>query len=110
MTRVLLIGSAPNSIIAREWDRKNFDKISAINNAWQVRDDWNDLIYPHDLLPERLPKKIKKVSNLLMKNSLYLLKINMVDLFMLVGQWHSRQHTGYYIITNLNKSHLWDAI
>ena len=65
MTRVLLIGSAPNSIIARQWDRKNFDKISAINNAWQVRDDWNDLIYPHDLLPERLPKKIKKGQQLI---------------------------------------------
>ena len=68
MTRVLLIGSAPNSVIARKWDRKNFDKISAINNAWRVREDWNDLIYPHDLLPERLPKKIKKGQQLIDEN------------------------------------------
>ena len=60
MTRVLLIGSAPNSIIAKQWDsRKIFDKISAINNACKF-EDWNDLIYPHDLLPSCLPKKIKR--------------------------------------------------
>ena len=60
MNRVLLLGSAPNSILARKWDKKHFDRIVAINNAWQVRDDWNDLIYPNDLLTERLPTNLKQ--------------------------------------------------
>ena len=46
MDRVLLLGSAPNSIIARQWDKENFDRIVAINNAWRVRDDWNDFNLP----------------------------------------------------------------
>ena len=69
MDRVLLLGSAPNSIIARQWDKKNFDRIVAINNAWQVRDDWNDLIYPHDLLPERLPPLVNENQNLVDEES-----------------------------------------
>ncbi|MDA9190048.1 hypothetical protein N9P07_01295 [Alphaproteobacteria bacterium] len=63
--RVLLLGSAPNSVIARQWDAHNFDRIVAINNAWQVRDDWDDLIYPHDMLTERLPTFVSKEQNLI---------------------------------------------
>ena len=69
MDRVLLLGSAPNSIIAKQWDKENFDRIVAINNAWQVRDDWNDLIYPHDLLPERLPPIVNENQNLVAEES-----------------------------------------
>ena len=69
MDRVLLLGSAPNSIIAKQWDKENFDRIVAINNAWQVRDDWNDLIYPHDLLPERLPPIVNENQNLVDEES-----------------------------------------
>ena len=69
MDRVLLLGSAPNSIIARKWDKENFDRIVAINNAWQVRDDWNDLIYPHDFLPERMPSILKENQNLVDEES-----------------------------------------
>ena len=69
MYRVLLLGSAPNSIIARKWDKENFDRIVAINNAWQVRDDWDDLVYPHDLSPERIPSILKKNQNLIDEKS-----------------------------------------
>ena len=69
MYRVLLLGSAPNSIIARKWDKENFDRIVAINNAWQVRDDWNDLIYPHDFLQERMPSILTENQNLVDEES-----------------------------------------
>ena len=65
MTRILLLGSAPNSTIARQWSKNNFDAIAVINNAWQVRNDWNDLIYPHDFLLDRLPKTLKKGQQLI---------------------------------------------
>ena len=65
MTRILLLGSAPNSVIARKWSKKNFDVITAINNAWQIRDDWNDLIYPYDFSAKRLPKELKKGQRLI---------------------------------------------
>ncbi len=65
MTRILLLGSAPNSIISRQWNKKKFDAIVVINNAWQVRDDWDDLIYPHDFSKDRLPKAIKKGQQLI---------------------------------------------
>jgi len=53
---VLLLGSGPNAIDARRWDRHPFDRIVAINNAWQVRSDWTDLIYPYDFPADRMPK------------------------------------------------------
>jgi hypothetical protein len=55
MVRVLLLGSGPNVIRCRAWPRAPFDRIVAINNAWAVRPDWDDLVYPEDLPPERLP-------------------------------------------------------
>ena len=55
MTVVLILGSGPNVIAARNWERKPFDQIVAINNAWQVRDDWDDLIHPEDFPDDRLP-------------------------------------------------------
>lgn len=53
---VLLLGSGPNAIDARAWDTHPFDRIVAINNAWQVRPDWTDLIYPYDFPADRMPK------------------------------------------------------
>ncbi len=37
------------------WNRTGFDRIIAINNAWQVRPDWDELIYPWDFPAERMP-------------------------------------------------------
>jgi hypothetical protein len=55
MKVVLVLGSGPNVITARGWDRALFNRIVAINNAWRVRDDWDDLIFPWDFPPDRRP-------------------------------------------------------
>ncbi len=35
--------------------RDAFDVIIAINNAWRIRDDWDELIHPWDFPPDRRP-------------------------------------------------------
>lgn len=55
MTVVLILGSGPNVVSCRDWPRGPFDKIVAINNAWQVRTDWDYLIHPDDFPSERRP-------------------------------------------------------
>lgn len=48
MTTVLILGSAPMAIDAREWTRAPFDTVVAINNAWAIRKDWDHMIHPWD--------------------------------------------------------------
>lgn len=55
MSVVLILGSGPNVVKCREWPRDPFDRIVAINNAWAVRPDWDDLIHPDDFPVERMP-------------------------------------------------------
>jgi hypothetical protein len=52
---VLLIGSAPDAVQAKDWDLSVFTQRVAINNAWQITPDWDYLVYPEDFAPERLP-------------------------------------------------------
>jgi hypothetical protein len=52
---VLILGSGPNAPEARLWPRRCFDRIVAINNAWAVREDWDDLVFPEDFPPDRRP-------------------------------------------------------
>lgn len=52
---VLILGSGPAVLAARDWPRAPFDRIVAINNAHGVRPDWDDAIFPHDFPPERWP-------------------------------------------------------
>lgn len=52
---VLVLGSAPEAVEAREFDTRQVDHIVAINNAWQVRADWTHLAHPEDFPPERRP-------------------------------------------------------
>ena len=42
----------------RSWPKAPFDRIVAINNAWAVRPDWDDLIHPDDFPPDRQPKDL----------------------------------------------------
>lgn len=65
MTTVLILGSGPNVVDVRMWDRAPFDRIVAINNAWAVRPDWDDLIFPDDFAPERQPVDIKPSQRLI---------------------------------------------
>jgi hypothetical protein len=50
------MGSAPDALRARHWDKRNFDHIVAINNAWQIREDWDYLIFPEDFPQDKHPK------------------------------------------------------
>lgn len=52
---VLILGSAPDVLRCRAWRRAGIDAIVAINNAWQVRSDWDHLLYPKDFPADRLP-------------------------------------------------------
>ena len=56
---VLILGSGPNVTQAAGWQRAPFDRIVAINNAWQVRPDWDDLIHPSDFAPDRQPTSLR---------------------------------------------------
>ncbi|MGB8814082.1 MAG: hypothetical protein WCC57_12975 [Paracoccaceae bacterium] len=55
MDTVLVLGSGPNVTAARSFPRLAFDHILAINNAWQVRPDWDAAIYPFDFPTDRRP-------------------------------------------------------
>jgi hypothetical protein len=51
----LVMGSAPDAVLAKDWDLSSFTYRIAINNSWQITPYWDYLVYPEDLLPERLP-------------------------------------------------------
>jgi hypothetical protein len=55
MRIALMLGSAPNALEARDWPRAPFDHIVTINNAWRIRDDWDDLCCPWDFPQDRRP-------------------------------------------------------
>ena len=55
MKTILILGSGPNVVTARDWPKQHFDLILTINNAWAVRPDWDLLIHPDDFPPERRP-------------------------------------------------------
>ncbi|PTX55376.1 hypothetical protein C8N43_0009 [Litoreibacter ponti] len=55
MQTLLILGSGPNALEAREWAREPFDHVLAINNAWRVRPDWDELIHPCDFPVDRRP-------------------------------------------------------
>ena len=48
------MGSGPGVLAAQGW-AKGGTTLVAINNAWQVRPDWDVLIHPDDFPPERRP-------------------------------------------------------
>ncbi|MEL6690482.1 MAG: hypothetical protein AAFP28_09195 [Pseudomonadota bacterium] len=53
--KLLMLGSGPGAVEARNWDRAPFDAVVAINNAWRIRDDWDFLVYPYDFPSENMP-------------------------------------------------------
>ena len=57
---VLILGSGPNVLQARDWISHPFDRVVAINNAWQVRCDWSHVIFPFDFPDAKKPKSLKK--------------------------------------------------
>lgn len=65
MSVVLILGSGPNVVACRHWPRAPFERIVAINNAWAVRPDWDDLIYPDDFPAGRRPAQIDPLQRLI---------------------------------------------
>ena len=55
---VLVLGSAPDVIQCRDWPRSGFDTVVAINNAWQVRKDWDYLVAPDDFPTDKRPQEL----------------------------------------------------
>ena len=55
---VLVVGSAPDAIQARDWDMKVFDQVIAINNAWRVANHWDELIFPYDFSDDNKPVQL----------------------------------------------------
>ncbi|MCC5958211.1 MAG: hypothetical protein JJU08_02595 [Rhodobacteraceae bacterium] len=52
---VMILGSGPGVVVCRDWSRGAVDRIVAINNAWQVRPDWDYLVHPEDFPNDRHP-------------------------------------------------------
>ncbi|MEM1040643.1 MAG: hypothetical protein AAGI12_14370 [Pseudomonadota bacterium] len=55
---VLLLGSAPDAVDCIGWDKALFDAIVTINNAWQIREDWDYVVFPDDFAKNRRPQSL----------------------------------------------------
>ncbi|MDG2474609.1 MAG: hypothetical protein P8M50_04935 [Paracoccaceae bacterium] len=53
---ILILGSAPNAVIAKDWSLAPFSSLIVINNAWKIRPDWTHNIFPTDFPNEKRPK------------------------------------------------------
>lgn len=62
---VLILGSAPNVLTARDLPKSLFSSIVAINNAWSVRDDWDYHISPDDFPDARKPQHLAATQQLI---------------------------------------------
>ena len=56
---ILIIGSAPDALEAKSFKRELFQGLVTINNAWNVRKDWDYCIFPDDFPKDRRPRKNK---------------------------------------------------
>ena len=54
--KILILGSGPDSVEARKFQSGLFDKIVSINNAWQIRKDWDFCIFPDDFPKGKRPE------------------------------------------------------
>lgn len=57
MRTVIIMGSGPGVLAVRGW-AKGDAHLVAINNAWQVRPDWDVLIHPDDFPQDRRPVRL----------------------------------------------------
>ncbi len=61
---ILILGSGPNATEAAKWPKTAFSHWMVINNAWRVRPDWDELIYPEDFAEDRLPAQLASAQTL----------------------------------------------
>ncbi len=59
MSDVIIMGSGPGVLRAQGWRKAPGQVLVAINNAWQVRGDWDYLIYPEDFPQDRRPHALQ---------------------------------------------------
>ncbi len=52
---VLLVGSAPDAVRARDIEPRHLSAVVAVNNAWQVREDWTYCVHAGDFPETRRP-------------------------------------------------------
>lgn len=52
---VLLVGSAPDAVRARDLEPRHLSAVVAVNNAWQIRDDWMFCVHADDFPASRRP-------------------------------------------------------
>lgn len=62
--KILIVGSGISAEKVKKWDLSGWHVI-AINNAWGITEDWNELIYPNDFtkLPGDLKPTQKFITN-----------------------------------------------
>ena len=53
---ILILGSAPDAPIIKDWSLEPFSSLIVINNAWKIRSDWTHNIFPTDFPLEKRPK------------------------------------------------------
>ena len=56
---VLIIGSAPDALEAQNLKRELLGTIVAINNAWNIRNDWDFCIFPDDFPENKSRESLK---------------------------------------------------
>ena len=81
----LLIGSAPDAMLAKDWNLSSFSYRVAINNSWQITPDWDYLVYPEDLPSERLPSPPLKAHQQLIDASQFVPEQNKLGGFVYAG-------------------------
>jgi hypothetical protein len=59
----LIVGSGPSAPDTVTWEVQNCTRV-AINNAWQVRPDFNFSVYPDDFPSERHPPKSQPIEHI----------------------------------------------
>ncbi len=55
---VVILGSGPNAVEAKDWSRDMFDHLVVLNNAWRIRSDWSHFIHPEDFPESRHPTSV----------------------------------------------------
>lgn len=55
MSIVIIMGSGPGALKAQSWRKAPNQTFVVINNAWQVRPDWDWLIHPEDFPDDKHP-------------------------------------------------------
>lgn len=55
MKIVLIVGSAPDAVRVKSFDPCLFNQCVAINNAWQLKKNWDYIIYPEDFPVKNQP-------------------------------------------------------